>query len=90
MSAERSDRNGRPWTSCPLLRIRRHRANRTWPVLRAGHTLGTYQKDGGVCEHPCMMFGGLHAGSWEILIIPVVMMLLFAVILVRMYHGGHR
>ena len=27
-----------------------------------------------------MMFGGLHAGSWEILIIPVVMMLLFAVI----------
>ena len=43
-----------------------------------------------VCEHPCMMFGGLHAGSWDILIIPVVMMLLFAVILVRMYHGGHR
>ena len=39
---------------------------------------------------PCMMFGGLHAGSWEILIIPVVMMLLFAVTLVRMYHGGHR
>jgi hypothetical protein len=37
-----------------------------------------------------MMFGGPHAGSWEILIIPVVMMLLFAVILVRMYHGGHR
>lgn len=37
-----------------------------------------------------MMFGGLHPGSWEILIIPVVMMLLFAVILVRMYHRGHR
>jgi hypothetical protein len=37
-----------------------------------------------------MMLGGLQAGSWEILIIPVAMMLLFAVILVRMYHGGHR
>jgi hypothetical protein len=37
-----------------------------------------------------MMIGGLHAGSWEILIIPGVMMLLFAVILVRMHHGGHR
>jgi hypothetical protein len=37
-----------------------------------------------------MMFGGLHAGSWEILIIPVAMMLPFAVILVRMYHRGHQ
>jgi hypothetical protein len=37
-----------------------------------------------------MMFGGLHAGPWEILVIPVVMMLLFVVILVRMYSRGHR
>ena len=36
-----------------------------------------------------MMFGGLHAGSWEILIIQVVVMLLFAVIFVRMYHRGY-
>jgi hypothetical protein len=37
-----------------------------------------------------MMFGGLRDGPWEILIIPVVMMLLFVVILVRMYSRGHR
>ena len=54
-----------------------------------GLVLGSYRKDGEYANIPCMMFGGLHAGSWEILIIPVVMMLLFAVILVRMYHGGH-
>jgi len=44
----------------------------------------------GVCENPCMTFGGLHSGPWEILVIPVVMMLLFVVILVRMYSRGHR
>jgi hypothetical protein len=35
-------------------------------------------------------FGGLHAGPWEILIVPGVMMLLFAVILIRMYVRGSR
>jgi hypothetical protein len=52
--------------------------------------LGTCRKGGEVCENPRMTFGGLHGGPWEILVVPVVMMLLFVVILVRMYSRGHR
>lgn len=91
MSAKRSDRNGRSWTSCPLLQIRKgtERTGRG-PSSVPGILWAPIGRTGEYANIPCMMFGGLHAGSWEILIIPVVMMLLFAVTLVRMYHGGHR
>jgi hypothetical protein len=53
--------------------------------LQAG---GSYRKDGEVCEHHGMVVGDLLHSPFEILIIPVSMILFFAVILIRMYAPG--
>jgi len=51
-------------------------------ALQAG---GSYRKDCEVCEHRGMVVGDLLHSPFEILIIPISMILFFAVILIRMY-----
>ena len=46
---------------------------------------GTRWRDRGVCEHQRMMFGHLLNSPYDVLIVPIAMILLFAVILIRMY-----
>ena len=56
----------------------------------ARQVLGTYRMDGAICEHHRMMFDDLLNSPFDILIFPVGMILLFVVILIRMYVRGSR